>query len=116
MTSMVMPGKLPNETELAAPGAAFRGNRRGRGRRRVLRRCANMALAGALTLIGDEPAARPTIRTSLSKLSLPRKMPPRRCPPLLAHEWFEQHGVERIVAVVAWPMCQPYVHLEPVAN
>lgn len=54
---------------------------------------------GRITLIGDEPHA-PYDRTSLSKFVPAGDMTPADVPPLLAPDWLEQHGIERIVAKV----------------
>ena len=98
---LVTPQKLPGETELArthephfvvigagAAGAAACAALREYG------------FTGRVTLIGDEPHA-PYDRTSLSKFVPPNEMPPGDVAPLLPTDWYEQHGVERLVAKVA---------------
>ncbi|MFM0038741.1 FAD-dependent oxidoreductase [Paraburkholderia strydomiana] len=63
----------------------------------ALREC---GFDGRITLIGDESHA-PYDRTVLSKFVPSSEMAPADVPPLLAPDWLEQHGIERIVARVA---------------
>lgn len=63
----------------------------------TLREC---GFAGRVTLIGEEAHA-PYDRTALSKFVPSFEMTPADVPPLLAPEWLEQNGIERIVAKVA---------------
>lgn len=55
---------------------------------------------GHLTLIGAEPHA-PYDRTALSKFVPSGEMAAADVPPLLAPDWLERHGVERIVSKVS---------------
>ncbi|CAB3695416.1 FAD-dependent oxidoreductase [Paraburkholderia rhynchosiae] len=98
---MVTPDKLPGETEPARTQephfAVIGAGAAGAAACAALR---ESGFTGHITLIGDEPHA-PYDRTSLSKFVPSAEMAPADVPPLLAPEWFEQHGVERIVAKVA---------------
>ncbi|WP_027798582.1 FAD-dependent oxidoreductase [Paraburkholderia dilworthii] len=110
---MVTPEKLPNETEpsrtekphFAVVGAGAAG----------AAACAALresGFTGRITLIGDEAHA-PYDRTSLSKFVPSAEMSPADVPPLLAADWFGQHGVERIVAkVVRLDVPKRTVHLQ----
>jgi NADPH-dependent 2,4-dienoyl-CoA reductase/sulfur reductase-like enzyme/nitrite reductase/ring-hydroxylating ferredoxin subunit len=111
---LVTPDKLPNETELARTQephfAVIGAGAAGAAACAALR---ESGFSGHITLIGDEPHA-PYDRTSLSKFVPSAEMAPADVPPLLAHDWFEQHGVERIVAkVVRLDVPKRTVHLEP---
>ncbi|HEX7933629.1 MAG TPA: FAD-dependent oxidoreductase [Paraburkholderia sp.] len=98
---MVTPEKLPGVTEPARTRephfAVIGAGAAGAAACAALR---ESGFAGRITLIGDEPHA-PYDRTSLSKFVPSAEMAPEDVPPLLASDWFEQHGVERIVAKVA---------------
>jgi NADPH-dependent 2,4-dienoyl-CoA reductase/sulfur reductase-like enzyme/nitrite reductase/ring-hydroxylating ferredoxin subunit len=63
----------------------------------ALREC---GFGGRITLIGAEPHA-PYDRTVLSKFVPSAEMTPADVPPLLAPDWLEQHGIERMVAKLA---------------
>jgi NADPH-dependent 2,4-dienoyl-CoA reductase/sulfur reductase-like enzyme/nitrite reductase/ring-hydroxylating ferredoxin subunit len=63
----------------------------------TLREC---GFDGRITLIGDEAHA-PYDRTSLSKFVPSFEMTPADVPPLLPPDWWQTHGIERIVAKVA---------------
>lgn len=98
---MVTPQKLPQPVRGAAARTphfvVIGAGAAGAAACAALREC---GFGGRITLIGDEPHA-PYDRTVLSKFVPSFDMAPDDVPPLLAPDWLEQHGIERIVAKVA---------------
>ncbi|CAB3669748.1 3-phenylpropionate/cinnamic acid dioxygenase ferredoxin--NAD(+) reductase component [Paraburkholderia phenoliruptrix] len=98
---MVSSDKLPGETEPArTPEPHFVVIGAGAAGAAACAALREYGFTGRVTLIGDEPHA-PYDRTSLSKFVPSAEMPADDVPPLLAPDWYERHGVERIVAKVA---------------